>query len=235
MSSFFVYAEPTSVSQGIAMIVAMIVISIVLIVVGGYVFVRIIAYVLNSYQGNWESSAKRLGLNIAPSAGGLYKPLVGERDGARIAVTHFGIAKGTGRGARVIHCALVEVGLKEPLGFSLKLSRRETFFEKAVAHVFDESDEVGNEPFDKIFKVECADLGPLRSLLSVEMMDNESSTIITDLILAAKKYPRVLLTDSSLSLGVKAEVGQAELIEPVITKAIYLASRVDAAKKLAAS
>lgn len=232
MNPLFIYAEPRPFWQDMVLLAVIFIVMLVLVVIGGYVFVRIIAHVLNSHQGGWESSAKPLGFSIDRTAGGLYKPLVGERNGARISVNHFGIPRDVSNGVVTVdHCALVEVMLKQPLGFTLKLSRIETLWEKAAEHLFDNGDDIGHEAFDKIFKIDCSDLTSLRSLLGVEMMDAESSTVFTDLLLAAKKYPRVVLTDRSLSLGVKAELGQADFIEPVIVKAIYLASRVELAAR----
>lgn len=234
MSLLFFYAESAPFWQGMATIAVMFIVSFVLIVIGGYVFVRIIAHVLNTYQNNWENSAKPLGLSVDKKAGGPYKPLVGERNGARISITHFSInPRTTSVGVvSVDHCALVEVMLTPPLDFSFRTYRRETFLEESVAQMVDESDQVGHEFFDHVFKTGCSDLGSLRSLLNVQIMDAESSTILTDLVLAAKKYVRVVLTDRSLSLGIEAEFGDSELIEPVIAKAIYLASRVQRAASL---
>ena len=231
MNIFLAYAEPMSLWQGMLLTIVFSIGALTLAGVGAYVFVRIMARVLNSYQASWESSAIPLGLTVDPTGGGIYKPLVGERNGSRVSVTHFSINPRTSSAGvmSVDHCAQAEVFLRQPLGFSLKLSRRETLFEKAIAHLVDESDDAGHELFDQIFKIECSDLSELRSLLATEFTDPGSPTLLTDLLLAAKKYHRVVLTDRSISLGAEAYFGEAELIEPVVASAVYLAGRVEAA------
>ena len=224
------FAESMSLGQGILLTVVASLAMFALLGVGAYIFVRIIARVLNSYQSSWESSAIPLGLTVDKKGGGIYKPLVGEREGSRVSVTHFSINPRTSGGVlQVDHCAQAEVMLRKPLGFSLKLSRRETLLEKAFAHLVDESDQAGHQLFDQIFKIECSDLIALRSLLAVEFTDAGSPTLLTDLLGAAKKYHRVVLTDQSVSLGAEAYFGEAELIEPVIASAVHLARRVDEA------
>ena len=231
MSLFLVYAEPMSLWQGMLLTIGIMVGAFAMVGVAGYVFVRIIARVLNSYQASWESSAIPLGLTVDPKGGGIYRPLVGERNGSRISVTHFSINPRTSSAGvmSVDHCAQAEVFLRQPLRFSLNLSRRETLFQKAIAHLVDESDDAGHELLDEIFKIECSDLIALRSLLATQFADSGSPTLVTDLLLAAKKYHRVVLTDQSISLGAEAYFGEAELIEPVIASAVYLAGRVDEA------
>jgi hypothetical protein len=230
MSIALVYAEPMSVWQSMLLTIVLSVAMFALVGVGGYVFVRILIRVLNSYQSSWESSAIPLGLTVDKKGGGIYKPLVGERDGSRISVTHFSINPRTSGGVlQVDHCAQAEVMLRKPLGFLLNVSRRETLLEKAVAQLVDESDQAGHQLFDQIFKIECSDLSSLRSLLAAEFTEPGSPTLLNDLLLAAKKYHRVVLTDQSISLGAEAYFGEAELIEPVVASAVYLAGRVDAA------
>src|SRR5687768_8783670 len=135
MSVLLVYAEPMSLWQGVLLTIGLSLAMIALLAIGAYFFVRIIARVLNSYQASWESSAIPLGLTVDKKGGGIYKPLVGERSGSRVSVTHFSINPRTSSAGviSVDHCAQVEVFLRKPLGFSLVLSRRETLLEKAVA------------------------------------------------------------------------------------------------------
>ena len=237
MSVFLVYAEPMSLWQGMLLTIGISIAALAMVGVAGYFFVRIMARVLNSYQASWESSAIPLGLTVDEKAGGIYKPLVGERDGSRISVTHFSINPRTSSAGviSVDHCAQAEVFLRKPLGFSLNVSRRETLLEKAIAHLVDESDEAGHELFDQIFKIESSDSGALRSLLAAEFTDPGSPTLLNDLLLAAKKYHRVVLTEQSLALGAEAYFGEAALIESMIAKAVGIARRIDeAAARLAA-
>ncbi len=231
MSPLAFLAEPMSFRQGMVTIAVMFIVGMVVVVIGGYAFVRIIAYIFNHYQGGWESSAKPLGLTVDKKAGGLYKPLVGDRNGFLISITHFSINPTTSSigVVSVDHCALVEVALRTPLGFSLRLNKRETFLEKAARYFVDESDQVGHEFFDQVFEIECSDLRSLRTLLNVELKDGGSPTILTDLVHAAKKYDRVILTDRSLSFGIEAEFGQTDAIEPVITHGIHIAQRIETA------
>ena len=63
------------------------------------------------------------------------------------------------------------------------------------------------------------------------MFGGESPTVLTDLLLAAKRFNRVKATDRSITLGVRCDFGQSDIIESTIKKAAYLASRIEDASK----
>ena len=233
ITASYLFAESVPLWKGILIMVALLIGVLIVGGVGAYVLLRIFASLYNSRQSGWESSAAPLGLSVDRNVLGMSKPLVGERDGVPVKVTYYTInPRATAGGAyNADDCAQVEVPLKTPIPFSFEISRKEAFYQKVASKMFDYGELTGHEPFDDVFKTESSDMSSIQSLLNVEMLDAESSTLLTDLMNAAQKYQRVILTDRAVTLGIKAEFGQSELIAPVIDRAIYLASRVERASQ----
>jgi hypothetical protein len=64
-------------------------------------------------------------------------------------------------------------------------------------------------------------------LLNVEMSDGDHTTLVGELMAARKKYHRVKVTDSSICLGVMAELGNSTEIEAAIASATNIAERFE--------
>jgi hypothetical protein len=206
----------------------MMILLLVIMGVGAYVAVRLIAVVWNSRRDQWESPVAELGLTVDRSAPALQKPFIGDRRGHTVRVEYFSIPKSR---YSVTPCASAEVSFKKPLGFSLEITKPEWLHQKA-ANLVDSSRETGHELLDNAFRVRCSHTPSLMKLLNLEMMDGQNTTILNDLLMATRRYHRVWVTDRSVTLGLKAEPGTAEPINAAIEQAIYLIERFDAAQRL---
>lgn len=235
----FLADKPLPMWQGMLMVGAIIIGVILAIPLGAYIFVRVIAYVFVNRQKVWESSAAPLGLRVDQSdpGSGVYKPLIGERDGLAIKLTYYEIIRsmGTDGGCSTDPYAQIEVRLAKPLGFALKLGKRETFYEKAVAWFREGGEAIGDKQFDSKFEIATSDMPALNALLNAEIPGGVSPNLMTDLLVATENYQRVRLTDRTLELGLLTEPGKPDLIAPLIEHASYLASRVEHAANVRAA
>lgn len=203
---------------------------ITFVVIGGgaYLFLRVFASLLNSRRDSWESSAQDLGLQVDRNAGTIYKPFTGMRKGKSVTVSHYAVMRDEDSADDHVE---VKTSLAFALPFSFAIEKPEMFYQKVVAFFSPNDDDIGHEIFDKRFKVECSDVGDFNALLNVELSGGDSPTLLTDLLLAAKRFHRVKIDDSSVKLGFRADFSDSASIEPVIEKAIYLAERIEAAGK----
>lgn len=219
--------------QGMILAGVVIIASLVLAVVGFYFLLRILRGVLDRRRDRWEKMARALGLTVENTrpAKGVYKPLTGERDGLKLEINYYSINPqiSTSGGYSADDCVEVRVFHAPPLNFSFDLARREMLYQKVGAFFNSSEDGIGHEALDKVFEIKSSNKPALVQLLEVEMLDRESSTLLTDLMLVAKKYNRVQISESFVTLGIKTDFSQPDLIESMIDKAIYLVSRVDSA------
>ena len=226
LSTLFYKSEPMSLGAGMAMMVAILVVTFVALGIGGYIFVRVLAEIVNKRRDIWEKAAKDLGLSIDQASGAINKDMTGTRDGRSVRVSRYAIPRGE---SSYDQYAAVEVSMQLPLSFSFEIKRPEMFYQR-VANFFSEDADIGHEPFDKAFSIETSDTPSLMELLSVEMLDGENSNLIGDLMAARKKYHRVKATTSSLSLSsLMADLTDASPIEPALQRAILIAERFEKA------
>ncbi len=66
------------------------IVTVVLVGGGAYLFLRVFASIMNSRCDSWESSAEKLGLLVDRSATAIYKPFSGEFSGRKFTVSHYG-------------------------------------------------------------------------------------------------------------------------------------------------
>lgn len=201
---------------------------VIMMAAGSYLFIRVIASHLNSRRDSWTATSTSLGLSPDQSRGVMLKTLTGNRGKHVVTVEPFAVP--TGRYSSDAYAA-VEVKFETPLDFSVQISKPEMLYQKVAGFFNSNESEIGFDIFDKAFHVECSHLPSLQQLLNTEMLDGHSSTLLTDLMLANKKYYRVKMTDRSICLGVRAELTDTEIIEATIEKAIYLADRVAEARR----
>ena len=195
---------------------------------GSYIFIRLLAHFINSRRDSWVDTGTSLGLSPDPSKGVMLKSLTGKRGEHIVNVEPYAVP--TGRYSSDAYAA-VEVLFQTPLDFSLTISKPEMLYQK-VAGLFDSSEvELGMGAFDKAFKVNCSHPRSLHELLTFEMLDGQSPTLLTDLMHANKKYHRIKITDRSVCLGVRAELDDVSAVEGTIEKTIYLADRVAEARR----
>lgn len=197
----------------------------VLVGIGSYLAIRVIAHMFNSRRDSWVSGAEELGLSVDASAGGITKKMSGKRGDRDVTITHFAVQKSQYSSDDY---AAVEIAIRKAFPFSFMITKPELFYQR-VANFFTSDDEIGHEDFDKAFEIECSDTRSMMELLNIEMLDGENSTLIGDLMGARKKYYRVKVSDRSVCLGVRADLGDSTAIEPAIQRAIYLANRFEAA------
>ncbi len=194
--------------------------------IGGYIFVRVLAGIVNKRRDSWELAARELGMSIDHPSGGLNKDMIGTRDGRSVRITRYSVPKGK---SSAYHFAAIEVSMQLPIAISFEIKRPEMFYQH-VASYFSEDTTIGHEPFDKAFTIETSDTPSLMELLNVEMLDGENSNLIGDLMTARKKYHRVNATDSVISLSsLMSDLTDASPIEPTLQKAINIAERFEKA------
>ena len=226
LSILLLKSEPRSFGEGMVMLAVMVVVIIAGTAIGGYIFVRVLAGIINQRRDSWELSARELGMSIDHASGGLNKDMIGTREGRAVRITRYSVPRGE---HSAYHYAAVEVSIILPIGFSFEIKRPEMFYQH-VASFFTEDTTVGHEPFDKAFTIETSDTPSLMELLNVEMLDGENSNLIGDLMSARKKYHRVKATDNLISLSrLMADLTDASPIEPTLQKAISIAKRFEQA------
>lgn len=222
---FVLFAEPLSLWEGTLMFLGVAIAALVLTAAGGYVFVCMLASLINSRTRVWESAAVALGLEIDKyHSGKLYKSFVGNRDGYPIKVSHYGIPDGK----RSIDAVEVEVTLRAPIPFTVQISKREFWYQRAAVQLNMADGVVGDEVLDRIFKIETDDLAALKKLLNGEI-PGESPTLLNDLLHAAKNYSRTIITGGSVLIGEPINLGDADAISRLIKKAINLGVRIESA------
>ncbi|HKX84793.1 MAG TPA: hypothetical protein VJL58_11275, partial [Pyrinomonadaceae bacterium] len=102
----------------ILMMAAILVVTVVVVSIGAYLFLCVFANILNSRQSIWEGTATPLGFTADRTRGGIYKTLAGERNGFKIEINHAGLnPRMVGKMAVTDDGAEVRVFLPKPLGF----------------------------------------------------------------------------------------------------------------------
>lgn len=222
----FLLAEPVSMTQGLLMAGVFLIVLFALIGLGSYFFLRIYAGMINSRRDSWASAADDLDLKVDETKPYLIKEMSGVRDGREISVTHYAVQTGEYTSDSY---AAVELPITAPFIFSFELAKPEFAYQKVAEATGLFDDQTGHESFDKAFRIQCSDMPSLLELLNVEIPDGQSPTLLTDLMLARKRYHRVKISDTKVCLGVRADLGDSDPIEETIDKATYLVGRFEAA------
>ncbi len=221
-------SEPLPLWQGMLLMLVVLIVTLVLVGFGFYYLIRVLAGVIDRKRETWAGVADDLGLQMNDSGGHILKEMSGKRGDRNVSVTYFTVPTGENS---TDEYAAVDVQFLTPLNFSFKVNKLEMFYQKVVSFFDNYEQTIGHEAFDKVFKVESSDLPSLLELLNVEIPDAESSSLLNDLMLAHKKYHRVIVTDTSICLGVRADLGDSHRIEPALKKSVYLAERVETATR----
>jgi len=220
------FSDGYEIAKWVLIMVAMMVVTFAVLGAGAYVFVRVLAKLINSRRNEWEDAAKSLHLEPDRSQGSVQKDLVGRRDGGSIRVSYYAVMRS--EQSSDPH-ASAEVSISPGFDHTFEISKLEMLYQR-VAEMFDMTSGLGIDIFDKAFSVTSSDPKSLRDLLLLELPAGESPTLMTDLMHARKRFHRVLLTDSSATIGIEARSDQTDLIESAIERAIYLAKRAEAAR-----
>lgn len=226
LSILLLKSEPMSFGAGIALTFAILLGTMVVLGIGGYIFLKVLAGMINQRRDSWELAASELGLSIDQSSGPINKDMIGKRDGRSVRISRYSVQKSK---YSADNYAAVEVSMQLPLSFSFEIKRPEMFYQQ-VASFFSEDTTVGHEPFDKAFDVETSNTPSLMELLNVEMLDGEYSNLIGDLMAARQKHHRVKVTPSLISLSsLMDDITDASPIEPTLKKAMVIAQRFEQA------
>ena|GEM_PF-5976553 len=89
-------------------------------------------------------------------------------------------------------------------------------------------DDTGFEAFDKVFETTTSSPNAVNALLTAELPGGETVTFMNDLLLTAKNYRRVIVTGVSITLGIRANLGDSDQINRAMQRAAYLATRLEA-------
>ncbi len=226
MKIAFILSEPLSFGWGMVMMVAILLGILILVSAGAYLFLRVFASLYNSRQRTWDSAADDLGLTIDTSKQSLHKDFLGNREGFDIRVSRYPVPRG--ESSWDDHVA-VEVTLSEPFDFSFEIAKPEMAWQIA-RDFFADAHETGIGYLDKAFTVKCSHMPSLVELLTADISDAESTNLVNDLMRAKKNFFRVIFTGRTVTLGAKADIGDAAAANRIIEKAVDLAKRVYAAK-----
>ncbi len=218
-------SESLSFGEGMFRLAIMTIILFALLGIGAYIFVRVLAKVVNQRRDSWELIGTELGLATDHNSGPINKDLIGSIEGRDVRISRFAVQTGE---YSADHYASVEVKHSASFPFSFKIERIEMLYQK-VASFFAEGDEIGHSAFDKVFRSESSNTTSLLQLLNVEIPGGETATLLNDLMITQKSSHRIIVTDRSVTVSVRFETNDADLIRKCFAKAKYLASRVEAA------
>lgn len=221
---FYLKSESVPFSTAVIYMAIFTIVTFAVIGVGAYVFIRVLAGVINNRRDAWQTVADDLGFAVDQASGALNKNIVGTRDGRSVKVTKFSVQKSENS---YDEYAAVEIKYNAGLLFSFKIERIEMFYQK-IRDFFAEG-ETGHEVFDKAFRIETSSTTDLMELLNIEMLDGETPTLLNDLMAAQKTFHRVIVTDTSVCLGVKIMPVDSAPIERAVGRVGYLIKRIEQA------
>lgn len=205
--------------------------TLALVVVGGYYLLRQFAGMLNNRQAAWESIAEKIGAKVDRNTAGIYKPLMGERNGTNFVVTFYSVP--SGKHSNDDHVQ-VESKFSSPLPFTFEINKPEHAFKKAAIFIERHLANDGAKTFESEFDVVSSNRASLAKLLNAYISDGETTSLMVDLLGAGNKVTRLQLNQESVAVGLKAEFGDAEAVGDAVDTALYLVERIDRARKAAA-
>lgn len=202
-------------------------VTFIILGLGGYVFMRLIVLFINSKRDTWEETASQLGYQIDRTSPHIVKPLDGFENNFKVKVLSFAVPTGENS---VIYCISCEAFFAAPLTLTFEI-KTNAFFKGLASRLFGGEDvEVGLAAFDNAFSVESLNPDLIQNMLVVEMLDGKSPNLITDLIGVKKKRETIKVTNSSVLVSTRAEPNDVTRIRSIISDTVYLAERFQAAK-----
>lgn len=211
--------------QGMLLMIVIMIVVFAALGIGGYFFIRVLANIVNKRRDDWELIGSELGLMPDHNSGPINKDLVGKIDGYDVVVSRFAVPRGEYSSDQY---ASVDVKHGVEFPFSFKVERIEMLYQK-VASFFAENDEIGHDAFDKVFRSESSNTTSLLQLLNTEIPGGETATLLNDLMITQKSVHRIMVTDKSVTISVRFETNDTDLIRKCFAKAKYLAERLAAA------
>lgn len=216
--------------QGMLWMVVFMIITFAVLGVGAYFFVKFIASVLNNRRDEWAATATSVGLSVDHASGAINKDMAGTINGHNIRVTKYSVSKGEYSHA---HYAAVTVDFDAGLPFSFTIKKHETIWGKISDLI--SATESNFAGLETDFDVEVSDADDTMRLLNVEIPNGNAPTLLGEISLLRLKYHRVILSDTSVTLSGKIELGDSLAVGPTIDKCFYIVERIKAAAKAIAT
>lgn len=197
---------------------------IVWLIAGGLIYLLILfGRRLIGKKDTWKDTAKQLGLGIPDDRGLALMPMEGIYDGFQVRIINNRIPDDL-----YITC---EVYLPTKSNFSFNIEAAGSIMQ-AISSAFGKGGiEVGVPGFDKSFSVNSTDENKIGELLAVDLENGRTPNLIADLLLINKSFSQVKITDSLVYLRKEEEMVEASAIESLLESAIYLAKRINSARK----
>lgn len=222
-------SEPISGWNAVIYLTVVFIVILIGLVIGGYIFIRLLAWSINSARDSWHNTASQLGLTIDQNDGAVRKKMVGSYKGYPVTVTFFSIPKSENSSDPA---ADAEVNFDSELPFSFCLERRENYLHKIYDQIFSDDDLAG---LGTDFEMQISDRERMLQLLNSEIPDGERPTLLGDINAAQRNFVRMTISDSTVKLGRRTGKDDVAAIRKTIEKSIYLAERIKSAAKLIAT
>lgn len=198
----------------------------VVVGVGGYFALRIFASVVNSRRDTWELTASEVGLKLDRTSMQIVKPLEGISRSHKVKVISFGVPRGKSSYDNHVSC---EAFLQTPISFPFAIKSRAGFIQQ-LASVFVGYDmEIGVPSFDDAYHVESAAPDVLRKILLFEPENGLRPSVLTDIFLIQKRSISIEVSDISVKVTIEANVEESGRIKTALNDAITLTERFQAA------
>lgn len=197
---------------------------------GAYVFLRVFSGAMNSRQASWESAAAKIGAAADRNAAGIYKPFIGKRNGIDLIVTHYSIPRGK---TTFDDHVQVEAAFRVPLPFHFRIEKPEYAYQQVAKFVERHLVNDSAQSLETKFEVESADRSSLGRLLSADISDGDATTLMVSLLRAGNALTRLIVNETGVMVGVKADLGDAEAIGNAVDIAVHLAERIGRARQAA--
>lgn len=216
--------------QGMLLMVVISIVIFAAIGVGAYFFIKALAKIVNHRRDEWDETAKQLGLTVDHASGVINKDMTGTINGHNVRVTKYSVPRGE---YSADHYAAVTIDLDAGLPFSFSFKKHETIWGK-IGDLISATE--GNfAGLESDFDVEVSDADDTMRLLNVEIPNGNAPTLLGEISLWRLKYHRVILSDTSVTLGAKIELGESSAFGPTIDKCFYVVERIKAAAKAIAT
>ncbi len=224
---FLMLSEPISGWNAVIYLILVILVMAIGLAVGAFIFVRVLAWIINQKRDEWIAAADQLGLTVEKH-GGLKKNMTGMYRGYPVTVSSFSIVKHTGHYYSTDECALAEIIYDAKLPFSFKIERHENLWNKLTNQMFGDGGLAGLEGD---FDLHISDTDGVLRLFNLEMLDGEQPTLIGDINFALNKFHRIIISAQSICLGLRTRDDIPGKIKFALDRSIYLAERIKSGAK----
>lgn len=177
----------------------------------------------------WENTAKELGLSVGVGGISIFKPLTGIYKGHQVEVRYYRIP----RAVSVKYDPYTDVKVFLPSEFDFPFEvRAESSAIQTVAWAVGKGDfDLGIPEFDKNFYIDCPEQKAISTLLCANLPVGQTPNLAEDLLLTGKTFHDLKVTDEFVHITTDGEILQAAKIKPMLDSAVYLAKRIEEARK----